>query len=95
MEILALLTTLKDAGFDMGTIAAIVGVAMYLRKDVICIVDKRLEQVTTSIISLTRTLQEHIVQVDIRMQDGDLRFTQMEDRLKRIENHVGFEKENK
>lgn len=95
MEILALLTTLKEAGFDMGTIAAIVGVAMYLRKDVICIVDKRLEQVTTSIVSLTRTLQEHIVQVDIRMQDGDLRFTKMEDRLKRIENHVGFEKENR
>lgn len=95
MEILALLTTLREAGFDMGTIAAIVGVAMYLRKDVIGIVDKRLEQVTSSITSLTRTLQEHIVQVDIRMQDGDLRFTKMEDRLKRIENHVGFEKENK
>lgn len=49
MDILSLLTTAKEAGFDTGTIIAIAAIAYKLRKDVKTEVGKQVDKVVDAI----------------------------------------------
>lgn len=43
-----------------------------------------------SIEELNKTLQEHIIQTDLRMTEGDERFRKLEEIIKEIKAHVGL-----
>ena len=95
MDIIALLTTMREAGFETGTIVTIVVIALFMRKDMLKIVDKRLGDVATTLSTLSTTLQEHIVQTDLRLQDGVENFAELKADIKQLNQRVdALEKEN-
>lgn len=47
-------------------------------------------QVTLSVNELTKTLQEHIVQTDVRMGEGDAHFKSIRDEIEKIKAKVGI-----
>lgn len=49
MEIIALLTTAKEAGFETGTIVSIAVIAVMLRRDVTKILDKQVDKIVKAI----------------------------------------------
>lgn len=49
MEIITLLTTAKEAGFETGTIVSIAVIAVMLRRDVIKILDKQVDKIVKAI----------------------------------------------
>lgn len=42
----------------------------------------------TSVVNLNSTLQEHIVQTDLRMDEGEKKFTEIKLEIKEIKNHL-------
>lgn len=60
-------------------------------------IDKALNKLTSTIDGLTKTLQEHIVQTDLRMQDGERSFAELRNdnqiiktEIQNIKSHVGI-----
>lgn len=49
MEIITLLTTAKEAGFETGTIVSIAVIAVILRRDVTKILDKQVDKIVKAI----------------------------------------------
>ena len=47
-------------------------------------------QMQKSIADLNKTMQEHIVQTDLRMTTGDERFGKIENEIKEIKTHTGM-----
>ena len=72
MEILAILTTAKEAGFDTGTIMALTAIAFKLRSDVKKEVSKQVDKVCVAIAAHNKridSLEESVSDLKKRMGD--------------------------
>jgi hypothetical protein len=70
MDILALLTTAREAGFETGTIAAIALIAFKLRKDVKTEVGKHVDKVVDAI----KDHNQRIGTLEVGLEDLKKRF---------------------
>ena len=70
MDILSLLTTAKEAGFDTGTIIAIAAIAYKLRKDVKTEVGKQVDKMVNAI----QNQNKRIDTLEVGLEDLKKRF---------------------
>ena len=94
-ETFAFLKTLRDAGFEAGTIGVIAAIAYYLRRDTMKVVDVRLGEFTTKV---TAGIEKFTDAFTKRMDDGERRFSSLEgdnqafkQEIVKIKTHLGLE----
>lgn len=64
MEILTLLSTAKQAGFDIGSLVSLVIIYFMLRKDLIKVIDKQFDKLIVAINSLEKAHSERLSKIE-------------------------------
>ena len=100
-EITALIGVLKALGIDTGRIveslfvlfAALVVLLLVSKKYIWPILKEFVtgfNEMKVSVSELNKTLQEHIVQTDLRMQAGEAQFADIKKEIERLKDHCGL-----
>lgn len=101
-ETFAFLAMLKEAGFEMGTLAVIGGIAWWLRKDVVRIVQGQLGELNTNVSNLSTELKssneesirrtkisdDRYYEVNLRFLKNDEKFNDLGEKVVSIETRL-------
>lgn len=84
LEIFAILTTMKEMGFEAGHILSLVIMYVMLKKDVLKVLEKRSTEIFDKIIdTVSKRMEELILAIrDLEKSHND--------RLQKIEDHIGL-----
>lgn len=63
-ELIALLTTAKQAGFDLGSLVSLVVIYFMLKRDLIKVIDKQFDKLIVAINSLEKAHNERLSKIE-------------------------------